>query len=145
MIAHETGHSLGLVHGSYRVDGEGSHNPETNSDLMNRFTKPFQRIRDKSTTWKELNLDYLKFLMIAFPAIAVFAEHLAIVRQGLAATTPRGDVIRLHTFKREGLPVFLANAFLVLIRNALLTQRKSPNAQILLLPGQHIRINAFLV
>ena len=63
-LAHETGHAVGLVHGSYMEDGEGCHNPETNSDLMmNRFTKPFQRLRDSPPTWKLLNLNYLKFIL----------------------------------------------------------------------------------
>jgi hypothetical protein len=63
-IAHETGHSLGLVHGSYMVDGEGYHNPEEDENLMmNRTTKSFQRLWDTPTTWKELNLNYLKFIL----------------------------------------------------------------------------------
>jgi hypothetical protein len=63
-IAHEMGHALGLVHGSYMVDGPEYHNPEEDLDLMmNRTTKPFERLRDSPPTWKELNLNYLKFIL----------------------------------------------------------------------------------
>ena len=63
-LAHETGHTVGLVHGSYMVDGPEYHNPEQNLDLMmNRTTKPFQRLRDSPPLWKPLNLHYLQFIL----------------------------------------------------------------------------------
>ena len=63
-LAHETGHTVGLVHGSYMVNGPEYHNPEQDPDLMmNRTTKPFQRLRDSPPTWKLLNHNYLKFIL----------------------------------------------------------------------------------
>ena len=63
-LAHETGHAVGLVHGSYMNADINYHNIEENSDLMmNRTTKPFQRLRDSPPTWKPLNLHYLQFLL----------------------------------------------------------------------------------
>ena len=63
-IAHETGHAVGLVHGSYMAHGPEYHNPEKDPDLMmDRTTKPFLRLRDSPPTWKPLNLNYLKFIL----------------------------------------------------------------------------------
>ena len=63
-LAHETGHAVGLVHGSYMNADINYHNIEENSDLMmNRTTKPFQRLRDSPPTWKPLNLHYLQFIL----------------------------------------------------------------------------------
>ena len=63
-IAHETGHAVGLVHGSYMNADINYHNIEEDQNLMmNRTTKPFQRLRDSPPTWKPLNLNYLKFIL----------------------------------------------------------------------------------
>jgi hypothetical protein len=62
--AHESGHSLGLVHESYLAADDGRHNPAMDaSKLMNRESGKYRAAWLSPRTWMPVNLQYLRFVL----------------------------------------------------------------------------------
>ena len=82
---------------------------------------------------------------VAFAAVALFAEHLAVLRNGLAALDPRRDVVRLHAVRLAVLAAFFAQPLLPLVRLAFLTGREGPDVQMPLPACQNVRVDPLFV
>ena len=88
----------------------------------NPTPKPYKRqnqsIRKNSTIPQS---DYCsqgvptKFLVVAFPPVAVTAEHMKVFGRRLAALRPRNDVIALHFLDGKMFPAFWALPFLTFV------------------------------
>ena len=81
-------------------------------------------------------------LRIALAAVAVRAQHLAVLRDRLAALRPRRDVVCLHFLDGEVLAAFHAIAALTRIGGKFLVVVKGPDAQVPLIACKQIRYDA---
>ena len=84
-------------------------------------------------------------LLAAFAAVAVAAEHLAVVRRSVTALRPRSNVVGFHLLNLEMFATNRADTFLLFILTTFGVAIESTYLQVPFVCIEHIPINAFLI
>lgn len=84
-------------------------------------------------------------LLAAFSAVAVAAEHLAVVRRSVTALRPRCNVVGFHLLNIKMLATNRADTFLLFILATFGVTIESTDLQVPFVCVEHIPINALLI